>query len=66
MAKNSFPTIKTGTSLLTKAIGFLTVIAVLTLVIKHPTESANWLSQAGHFIGAVIDGIASFLQHALE
>ncbi|MEV5296729.1 hypothetical protein [Amycolatopsis methanolica] len=66
MAKNSFPPIKTGTSLLTKVVGFLTLIAVLTLVVKHPTESATWLSRAGDFIGTVIDGIASFLQHALS
>jgi hypothetical protein len=65
VAKNSFPQIKTGTSLLTKVVGLLALIAVLTLVVKHPTESATWFSQAGHFLGVVIDGIASFLQHAL-
>ncbi|SFJ91082.1 hypothetical protein SAMN05421835_110173 [Amycolatopsis sacchari] len=65
MAKNTFPPIKTGTSLLTKVVGLLTLIAILTLVVKHPTDAATWLSQAGHFVGTVIDGIASFLQHAL-
>lgn len=64
MAKQSFQPIKTGTSLLTKVIGFLVLIAVLTLVIKHPAESATWLGQAGHFVGVVVDGIASFLQSA--
>ncbi|MTD57818.1 hypothetical protein [Amycolatopsis pithecellobii] len=65
MAKNAFPPIKTGTSLLTKVVGLLILIALLTLVVKHPTDAATWVGQAGHFVGTVIDGLASFLQHAI-
>lgn len=65
VAKNAYPPIKTGTSLLTKLVGLLVLIAVLTLVVKHPTDAATGLKGAGQFVGVVVDGIASFLQQAL-
>ncbi|MGO1055740.1 hypothetical protein [Crossiella sp. CA198] len=62
MARNMLPGMKTGGGLLPKLLGLLVLVAVLVLVVKHPNDSANWVSSVASGIGDVIDGIATFLR----
>jgi hypothetical protein len=52
---------KTGGGVLGKLIGTLIVLAVITLIVKHPTDSATWLTSIFHMLGQAVDGIAGFL-----
>lgn len=60
MAKNALP-MKTGGAL-GKVIGLLVVCAVLALVIKHPSDTATWVTGAFRWLGTVVDGISAFLR----
>lgn len=63
MTKNAFPGMKTGSSLLKKAIGTAVVLALLTLIIKHPSDAATWVTALLGLVGEVIDGIVTFFRH---
>jgi hypothetical protein len=60
MAKSAFP-MKTGSGLLSKVIGTVVVLAVLTLVVKHPTNAASFVTGLFHLVSQAIDGISAFL-----
>jgi hypothetical protein len=62
MAKNAFP-MKTGGAL-GKIVSVVVVLAVLTLVVKHPADTAHWVVGVFHMIGNAIDAISTFLQKA--
>lgn len=55
MAKQQFPMTKGGSGVLSKLIGWLVLIAVLVMVVKHPVESAHWFS-------ATVEALGTFLQ----
>jgi hypothetical protein len=63
MAKSTFPGIKSGPGLLTKVIGTLVALGILFLIIKHPSEAAGMATNLVAFVGAAVDGFASFFQH---
>jgi hypothetical protein len=54
--------IPTGGGLLRKVVGLAVVIALLVIVIKHPTEAAATATRLAGFLGSVIDGLWSFVQ----
>ncbi|WAL65953.1 hypothetical protein ORV05_34735 [Amycolatopsis cynarae] len=58
MAKNPYPVMNTGGGLLPKLLGLLTLIAVVVLVIKYPTDAARWVRG----LGTVIDGLVAFFR----
>ena len=60
MAKNSLPMMKSGGGILSKLIGFGVVIALVTLVVKYPSDAASWVSGGLHGAGSVIDGFVNF------
>ncbi|MEU0790344.1 hypothetical protein ABZ342_09755 [Amycolatopsis sp. NPDC005961] len=62
MAKSNFPVMKSGSGLVGKAIGLIVGLAIIVLIVKYPTDSASWASGAAHGIGAVIDGVVTFLR----
>ncbi|MDT7803732.1 MAG: hypothetical protein QOI78_7165 [Actinomycetota bacterium] len=62
MAKNNFPMMKSGGGLLGKAVGLVVTLAIIVLIVKYPADSAGWASGAAHGVGAVIDGVVTFLR----
>lgn len=64
MAKNAFP-MKTGGGVLGKVVGLLVALAVLALVVKHPSDAATWVTSAFHLFGGMIDGVSAFLKEVL-
>lgn len=65
MAKSTLPGFKTGGGVLTKVISAVVVIAVLALVIKHPTEAAALVTGGLHAAEGAVDGISAFLQRVI-
>jgi hypothetical protein len=66
MAKNTIPGLKTGGGLLSKLILTAVALAVLVLVVKHPAEAASIVKAVAGAVGAIIDGISSFVQHLAQ
>ncbi len=64
MAKSSLP-VPTGGSVLPKLLSTLVGVAVLMLVVKHPADAAEWLTQGASSVGSLVDGLATFLQHII-
>ncbi|WP_409489517.1 hypothetical protein [Amycolatopsis sp. cmx-11-12] len=62
MAKSNFPVMKSGSGLLPKVVSLIILVAIGVMVVKHPADSAGWVTNAVHGIGAVIDGVVSFLR----
>ena len=60
MAKNSFPMMKSGGGIMSKLIGIGIAIALVTLVVKYPSDAASWVSSGLHGAGAVIEGFVDF------
>jgi hypothetical protein len=61
MAKNTvLPA--ASSSALPKAIGTLIMLAILVVVVKHPSDAAEWVKALGGWIGTAADGIAQFMQ----
>jgi hypothetical protein len=65
MAKSAFP-MKTGSGLLGKVVGTLAVLAVLTLVVRHPNNAATFVTGAFHLAGQAIDGFSAFLGQIIK
>ena len=65
MSRNSMLPMKTGGGILSKVIGALVALAVLTLVVKYPTEAAHSVGSLMHLAGRFIDGVAAFLRDLL-
>jgi hypothetical protein len=62
MARNVIPGLKTGGSVMSKAIGTAVVLAILVIVVKHPTDAASFMKTIFSGLGAVIDGFVSFFR----
>jgi hypothetical protein len=62
MARNVIPGMKTGGGMMSKVIGTAVVLAILVIVVKHPSDAANFAKTVFSGLGAVIDGLVSFLR----
>ena len=62
MARNVIPGVKTGGGILSKLIGTVVVLAILVLVVKHPTDAASFAKTMFSGFGALIDGFVSFFR----
>jgi hypothetical protein len=58
MAKNAIPGFKTGGGALSKVVGTAIVLAVLVIVVKHPSDAADFVKT----VFGWIDQIATFLR----
>lgn len=66
MAKTQFPMMpKAGGGVLAKLVGVVLVLAVLTLVVKQPTEAAALAKGIAAGFGTAAEGVATFLQGVL-
>lgn len=61
MAKTHMP-LPTGGKTLPKLISALVGVALLVIVVKHPSEAATMLKAAGGVLGDVIEGLWTFVQ----
>jgi hypothetical protein len=52
----------TGGGVLRKIVGLAVLIALLVIVVKHPSDAAAAATRAAGFVGSVIDGLWSFVQ----
>ncbi len=62
MAKNVIPGVKTGGGVLSKVIGTAVVLAILVMVVRHPTDAASFAKTLFSGLGAFIDGLVSFFR----
>jgi hypothetical protein len=62
MARKSLMPAPNGGGVLPKVIGSFVALAVLGMVVKHPSEAATWAKALISGAGTVIDGIASFIR----
>jgi hypothetical protein len=53
----------TGSKVLPKVVGILLTLALLTMVVRHPTDAAEWARALGTWVGDAADGIAIFLRN---
>ena len=60
---NNMIPVPTG-SVLPKLVGGAVLLALLAVVVKHPGDAANWAKAVVHAASSVVDGLASFVQHA--
>lgn len=61
MAKSMVPMPSGGGGVLSKVIGILIALAVVAVVVKHPSDSAGWVQGLFDLGGDAVDGIASFI-----
>lgn len=62
MARNVIPGMRTGGGVMPKVIGGVVVLAILVIVVKHPTDAASFTKTLFSGLGAVIDGLVSFFR----
>jgi hypothetical protein len=62
MAKNVVPGMQTGGSLMSKVIGTAVLLAILVIVVKHPTDAASFAKTIFSGLGVFIDGLVSFFR----
>jgi hypothetical protein len=60
--KNSMFPMPTSSGIVPKVIGTMLLIAIVSIVIKHPSEAANFATGLFGLLGAAIDGVISFLR----
>ena len=60
--KNSVMPVPTGSSVLPKLIGSAIALALLVVVVRHPSDAADLLKGLIGFGATVVDGIASFIR----
>lgn len=61
MAKTHMP-LPTGGKTLPKLISAFVGVALLVIVVKHPSEAATMLKALGAALGGVIEGLWTFAQ----
>jgi hypothetical protein len=61
MAKKTTPLAAPAGSVLPKVIGTLVLLALLLVIVKHPSEAAVWAKALGAGIGTAANGLAAFL-----
>lgn len=60
--KNAIPMPTSSGSVLPKLVGGLVVVALLVIVVKHPSDAADWTRQLFAVAGDAVDGIVSFIR----
>ncbi|WP_435122944.1 hypothetical protein [Amycolatopsis thermoflava] len=58
------PTGRSGGEVLPKLVVGAVGLALLVLVIKHPSDAAHWLRDLINFGTGVVDSIATFIRQA--
>jgi hypothetical protein len=58
MAKNTIPGLKTGGGAMSKVVTTVVVLAILMIVVKHPSDAADFVKT----VFGWIDQIATFLK----
>jgi hypothetical protein len=61
MAKTHMP-LPTGGKILPKLISACVAVALLVIVVKHPSEAASMLKAIGGTLGSAIEGLWTFAQ----
>jgi hypothetical protein len=62
MAKNAIPGMKTGGGVMSKLVGTAMVLAILVIVVKHPSDAADFVKT----VFGWIDQIATFLRELVR
>ena len=62
MARNVIPGLQTGRGIMPKVIGTAVLLAIVVIVVKHPTDAASFAKALFSGLGTVIDGLVSFLR----
>ena len=62
MAKNTIPGMKTGGGVMSKLVGTAMVLAILVIVVKHPSDAADFVKT----VFGWIDQIATFLRELVR
>jgi hypothetical protein len=62
MAKTQMP-LPTGGKILPKLISAFVGVALLVIVVKHPSDAATVLKAAGGALGSLIEGLWTFVRH---
>lgn len=60
--KNSMMPVPTGSSVLPKLIGSAIALALLVVVVRHPSDAADLFKGLIGFAGSIVDGIATFIR----
>ncbi|MGH3564461.1 MAG: hypothetical protein ACRDRH_00195 [Pseudonocardia sp.] len=58
MAKSEIPGMKAGSGAMSKVVGTAVVLAILVIVVKHPSDAADFVKT----VFGWIDQIATFLR----
>ncbi|WP_435070732.1 hypothetical protein [Amycolatopsis thermoflava] len=59
---NVVPLPTSGGSVLKKLIGGLVTLAIIAIVIKHPSDAATWVRAVSSAATEAIDGVATFFR----
>jgi hypothetical protein len=62
MAKQTPVLPKAGGGLLMKVVGTVAVVALLTVVVRHPADAATWAKNLGGLVATIVDGVAAFFR----
>jgi hypothetical protein len=62
MAKNAIPGMKTGGGVMSKLVDTAVVLAILVIVVKHPSDAAEFVKT----VFGWIDQIATFLRELVR
>ncbi|GAB3671275.1 hypothetical protein [Saccharopolyspora tripterygii] len=65
MGKSSMPMMKTGGGAGKKLLGAAVTLALLVMVVQHPTEAAQWAKNGAAFVGHLADALGLFFGEVL-
>jgi hypothetical protein len=51
-----------GGDVLMKFLGTVAVVALLTVVVRHPADAAAWAKNIGGLLATIVDGVAEFFR----
>lgn len=60
MGKSAMPMMKTGGGAGKKLLGAAITLALVVMVVQHPTEAAQWTKNAAAVIGHLADSLGLF------
>lgn len=61
MSKKGMMPMPTGSGLLPKLIGGAIAVALVLVVVQHPTDAATWVTALANGGKSVVDGVAAFI-----
>lgn len=65
MGKSSMPMMKTGGGAGKKLLGAAVTLALLVMVVQHPTEAAQWAKNGAAFVSHLADALGLFFGEVL-